>query len=98
MGTPITADDGGSATAGNASDLNDRRQYAVGGVAVVEPRGDQQFPVFAGLRGVYGSAGGVVQLDRHHHSRQHDRLSQEKDGHSTRHARGFRHSVLQSSA
>ncbi len=41
MGAPITADHGGSATAGNASDLNDRRQHAVGGVAVIEPWGDE---------------------------------------------------------
>ncbi len=35
-------DDGGGATAGNAADLHDRGEHAVGGVAVVEPRRDQQ--------------------------------------------------------
>ena len=87
MGASLTADDGSGAAAGHAADLHDRRDHAVGGVAVVEPRRDQQLAGLAGLGGVDCSAGGVVEFDRHHHSGQHDRLAHEQH----RHRDWFRH-------
>ncbi len=74
VGPLLTADDGGGAgAAGDAADLHDRRDDAVGGVPVVQPRSDQQLAVFrAGLRSIHRSLSGVVERDRHHHPRQHN--------------------------
>ncbi|WP_207546026.1 hypothetical protein, partial [Mycolicibacterium fortuitum] len=48
---------------------------------IVLPGSDQQFAGIAGLSGVDSRAGGVVEFDGHHHSRQDDRLAQEQNGH-----------------
>ena len=79
--TAFTADDGGGTAAGNATDLHDRRDHAVGGVAVVKARGDQQLAGVAGLRGIDRSAGSVVEFDRDHHAGQHDRFADEQHRH-----------------
>ena len=82
MGAPLAAHDRrGAAAAGDAADLHDRREHAVGGVAVLQTRGDQQLAGLTGLRGVDRGTGGVVELDRHHHSRQHDRVADEQHRH-----------------
>jgi hypothetical protein len=69
------------------ADLHDRGEHAVRGVAVLQPRSNQQLTAFAGLSSVDSGTGGIVQLDRHHHSRQHDRVTQEQH----RHRLGFSH-------
>ena len=73
VGPALAAHDGGGAAAGHASDLQNRRDHAVGRVPVFEPGCDQQLPRFTGLSSVDRRASGVVERDRHHHSGQHDR-------------------------
>ena len=82
MGAALAADHRSGATAaGDAADLHDRGEHAVGGVAVVESRRDQQLAGLAGLGGVDSGAGSVVELDRHHHAGQHDRFAEEQHRH-----------------
>ena len=61
---------------------------AYDGVAVLETGGDEQAPVAVGAGRIHRGAGGVVELDRHHHAGQDDEIGQEKYGQS-----GCRHSV-----
>ena len=63
---------------GEAAELHDRRDDAVGGITVVQSRGDQEFARLRGLRGVDGGACGIVQFDRDHHAGEQDGVGQEQ--------------------
>ena len=85
----------GGAAAGEAADLLDGRDHAVRRVAVLQTRGDQHPPAVGPvsvtrgqLRRVDGGPGRLVQLDRHHHARQHDHVVQQhqRETHRIRHA------------
>ena len=78
-GTRVGAQDGRRRAAGEPAELLDLGHRSVGGVAVGKPRCDQQLPVRAGLRRVDDGLGGVVQLDRDDHARQHHGVGQRQD-------------------
>ncbi len=78
----------GGPAAGEAADPVDHGHHAVGGVAVLEPRGDEDAGgLVVRLRdggrvvgepgGVDGRAGLVVELDGHDHAGEHDRVVEE---------------------
>ena len=86
MTTPGATSTTESGRTGAAGAL-DGGEDAVRRVAVVEPRRDEQGAVTAGAGGVDRGAGGVVQLDRHHHAGQDDEVGDEEDGNGTGHVR-----------
>ena len=71
---------GCGAAAAEAADLLDGGDHAVRRVAVLEPRGHEEPAIAARAGGVDGGPGGLVELDRHHHARQHDEVGDEQDG------------------
>ena len=77
---PLGLEHGGRGSAAEPADLLDGRDHAVRRVAVLEPRGDEQPAVAAGAGRVDGGLGGLVELDRHDHARQHDDVGDEQDG------------------
>ncbi len=72
VGALLGLDHGAGATAGEATDLLDGGDHAVGGVAVLESRGDQELVVIAGAGGIDGGSGGIVELDGNDHAGEDD--------------------------
>ena len=76
---PFGANHRGGLTGREPTDLDDRGQHTVRGVPVLQPRSDEERRVATGPSGVDGRAGGVVELDRHHHAGQDDEVVQEQN-------------------
>ena len=70
----------GRAAAAEPADPLDGGDHAVRRVAVLEPRRDQEPAVAAGAGRVDRGLGGLVELDRDDHARQHDEVGDEQDG------------------
>ena len=81
-GAPVGLEDRGGCPTAEAAHALDAGDHAVGGVAVLEPGGDQDAAVAAGPGRVHRGLGGLVELERHDHAREHDEVGDEQDGES----------------